>query len=132
MFPTVPRHVEPIDKLTIPESIDESVDQAIRRALDQRPDLRQRLADVRSAEASIKEARAAFYPTLNVNTRPTPQSLFGVQPPSQWVHAGGVLGTVSLNLNWTVFDGGARKNSVAVEIGRASCRERVYVQGGER
>src|SRR5262245_34580806 len=114
MFPTVPIDVEPIDKLTIPESIDEAVDQAIQRALDQRPDFRQRLADIRSAEASIKEARAALYPSLNVNARPGPQSLDGVQPPSQWVHAGGVLGTASLSLNWTVFDGGARRNHVAL------------------
>jgi len=123
IFPTVPIDVEPIDKLTIPESIDEVVDQAIHRALDQRPDLRQRLADARSSEASIKEARAAFYPTLNFNTRPSPQSLFGVQPPNQWAHAGGLLGTVSLSLNWTVFDGGARKNNVALAAAATSAAQ---------
>jgi outer membrane protein TolC len=49
---------EPLDRVPIPESIGDTVDQAINRALDKRPDLMQQVAEIRSANARVKEARA--------------------------------------------------------------------------
>ena len=103
-------HVQPLNELAIPESVDESVDVAINRALAQRPDLMQQVADVRSANARVKEARAAYYPSLSFTASPTPQSLYGMQQQFPWGHTAGLVGGMAFNLNWTVFDGGARKN----------------------
>jgi outer membrane protein len=103
-------HVQPLKELPIPESVDESVDVAIDRAVAQRPDLLQQLANVRSAKARVKEASAAYYPALSVNASPTAQSLYGLQQQFPWGHTAGLGGGLAFNLNWSVFDGGARRN----------------------
>jgi outer membrane protein TolC len=103
-------HVQPLKELPIPESLDDSVDVAIDRALAQRPDLMRQVAEVRSANARVKEARATYYPLLSVTVSPTGQSLYGLQQQFPWGHTAGLVGGAAFNLNWTVFDGGARKN----------------------
>jgi outer membrane protein len=105
-------HVQPLNELAIPESVDESVDVAINRALAQRPDLMQQVADVRSANARVKEARAVYYPSLSFTASPTAQSLYGMQQQFPWGQTAGLVGGMAFNLNWTVFDGGARKNKL--------------------
>jgi outer membrane protein len=110
---TVTIRVQPLSEIPTPESIRDTVDQAIDRAFQQRPDLMQQLSEVRSANARIKEARAAYYPTLTVNATPTAQWLYGMQETLPWAHTGGLNGALAFSLNWTVFDGGARKNRLA-------------------
>ena len=95
------------------ESIGDTVDQAIDRALGQRPDLMQQVAEIRSANARVKEARAAYYPALSLTASPAIPSLYGLQSPYPWAHTADLIGRIAFNLNWTVFDGGARKNRLA-------------------
>jgi outer membrane protein len=111
--PSVLIHVQEISQLTIPESIGDSVDQAIERAFDERPDLMQQMTEIRRANAGVKEARAAFYPTLTFRVNPSAQSLFVLQQALPWGHTADLGGGLSVNLNWTLFDGGARKNNLA-------------------
>ena len=106
-------HIQPLHELPIPQAIDESVDVAIDRALVQRPDLLQQVAGVRSANAKVKEARAAYYPSLGFTASPVAQSLYGMQQQFPWGHTAGLAGGMAFSLNWTVFDGGARKNKLA-------------------
>ena len=105
--------VQPLGELTIPGTIDDTVNSAIDRALAQRPDLLQRVADVQAAKARVKEARAAYYPSLNFTASPTAQSLYGMQQQFSWGQTAGLTGGMALSLNWTVFDGRARKNRLA-------------------
>jgi outer membrane protein len=105
--------VEPLDQLPTPDSISESVEETINRAFTQRPDLMQQAAEIRTANARLKEARAAYYPTLDVNVSPAIPSLYGIQQPFHWSHTTDLTGSLSFNLKWTVFDGGARKNRAA-------------------
>jgi outer membrane protein TolC len=106
-------HAEPLDQVPIPEAIGDTVDQAINRALERRPDLMQQVAEIRSANARVKEARAAYYPALSLSVSPAAQSLYGLQSPYPWSHTADLVGALSFNLQWTVFDGGARKNKLA-------------------
>src|SRR5260370_34979201 len=106
-------HVQPINQLPTPDSIGDTVDQAINRALEQRPDLMQRVAEIRSANARVKEARAAYYPALTLNVIPNVQSLYGLQQQFPWAHTADLAGGVIFNLRWAIFDGGARKNNLA-------------------
>ena len=110
---TVAIRVQPLDQLPTPDSISETVEETINRAFAQRPDLMQQAAEIRSSNARLKEARAAYYPTLGVNASPAIPSLYGIQQPFHWSHTADLTGSLSFNLNWTVFDGGARKGSVA-------------------
>jgi outer membrane protein len=104
--------VQPLDQLAIPGSISDTVDRAIDRALSQRPDLMQQVAEIRSENARVREARSAYYPVLSLDAGPTAQSLFGLQSPYGWSHTADMTGSLSFSLKWTVFDGGARKNRV--------------------
>src|SRR6266850_1518566 len=113
---TVPQtaiRVQPLRELTIPGTIDDNVNSAMDRALAQRPDLLQRVADVQAAKARVKEARAAYYPTLNFTASPTAQSLYGLQQQFPWGQTAGLAGGMAFKLNWTVFDGRARRNRLA-------------------
>jgi outer membrane protein len=111
--PTSIVQVQPISVLPTPDSISESVDQAINRAFAQRPDLMQQVAEMRSANARVKEARAAYYPSLNFGTNPIAQSLYGLQQQFPWAHTSGLAGGLGMTMNWTIYDGGARKNNLA-------------------
>jgi outer membrane protein len=105
--------VQPLDQLPTPDSIGETVEQAINRAFAERPDLMQQAAEIRAANARLKEARAAYYPALGVNVSPAVPSLYGIQQPFHWSHTADLTGSLSFNLSWTVFDGGARKSRAA-------------------
>jgi outer membrane protein TolC len=105
--------VQPLDELKIPDSINDDVEQAMQRAFEQRPDLLAQVADIGAADARVKEARAAFFPSMSVRVTPSPQSLFLRQEGFPWVHTDVLLGEVSLSLNWSILDGGARRNRLA-------------------
>jgi outer membrane protein len=105
--------VQPLDQVPVPDSVGETVEQAIDRALAQRPDLLQQVADLRSARGQAREARAAYYPSLSLDVSPAIASLHGVQRPNSWEHTTGLVGGVSLSLQWPAFDGGARRNRLA-------------------
>jgi outer membrane protein TolC len=105
--------VQPLDELPIPESVGDSVEQAMTRAFGQRPDLMQQAADIQTATARAKEARAAYYPALSLDVNPALPLLYGKQQPFGWAHTADPVGALSFNLRWTVFDGGARKGRVA-------------------
>jgi outer membrane protein len=96
----------------VADSISDTVDEAIHRAFEQRPDLQAQAAEVRVARAERKQARAALYPTLSANAGPTAQSLYLLQQNLPWGHTADLTGSAGFNLNWTVFDGGARRSRV--------------------
>jgi len=105
--------VQPLSEIPTPESVADTVEQAIVRALEQRPDLQGRVAEVRLTQAERQQARAAFYPSLSLTVTPRAQSLYLLQQTLPWGHTIGLNGELTLALNWTVFDGGARRNRLA-------------------
>jgi outer membrane protein TolC len=105
--------VQPLDQLPTPDSVADTVDQAINRALEQRPDLLRQFAEVKSANARMKEARAAYYPALSLSVGPAAPLLYGLQQQLPWAYTADLVGGVRVNLKWTIFDGGARKNKLA-------------------
>jgi outer membrane protein len=125
-LPTADLHVQPLDEVMQPDAIGTNVDAAIDRAFAQRPDLKQQLEEIRSADARTREARSAFYPTLNVRAQPVPQLLRGLQHTFPWTHSDGLFGSVGLSVDWTVLDGGARTRALAeARADAAAARARV-------
>src|SRR6202521_3946656 len=105
--------VQPLSELPTPESVGDSVNEAIDHAFAQRPDLQAEVAGIREADAQRKEAWAAFYPSLSLQANPSAQSLYVLQQTLPWGHTSGLTGRLAFSLNWTVFDGGARKSRLA-------------------
>jgi outer membrane protein TolC len=110
--PATEIRVQTIYDEAVPDAIQESANQAIRRAFEQRPDLLGQLAEVRSASAEVKQARANFRPTLTLRGSMPLQSLYGLQQTFPWAHTTDLTGQLSLDLRWTVFDAGARRNNL--------------------
>jgi outer membrane protein len=106
-------HVQPFSEVPTPETVGDAVEQVIDRAIDQRPDLQADVAGIRGANAQRKEARAALYPSLTLSASPAAESLNLLQQNLPWGHTADLAGGVVVGLNWTVFDGGARKNRLA-------------------
>jgi outer membrane protein TolC len=106
-------HVQSFSQLSTPEAVEETVEQVVDRAVEQRPDLQVEVAGVREARANRNEARAALYPTLGATATPTAQSLSLLQQNLPWGHTSDLTGAVAVSLNWTVFDGGARRKRLA-------------------
>jgi outer membrane protein len=112
-LPSTALHVQPLSEVVQPDSVGTTVDEAIDRAWAHRPDLMQQLAEIRSADARVKETRSAFYPTLNFRAQPGPQLLRGQRRTFEWTHTESVVGWAGVSLDWTVFDGGARGRAQA-------------------
>lgn len=111
--PTLPFKVQDLNDLSVPEKLGESADQAIDRALEQRPDLLTRVAQVRAANAEVKQARSAFFPTLAFNGREAWVRGWGHQLGYPSTYAGAKAYDAQLNLSWTVFDGWQRESNLA-------------------
>jgi len=105
--------VQPLSEVPTPESVAETVEQAIQRALEQRPDLEAQIAELRVAKAERQQARAPFYPNLSLSASSSAQSLYIMQQNLPWGHTAGLAGGLTASLNWTVFDGGARRSRLA-------------------
>jgi outer membrane protein TolC len=111
--PVVMVQIQPIDELPIADATGDRIDQAIDRALKQRPDLMRLVADVRSASARVEQARAAYYPTLDLEATPGGHIAYGLQLGFPAAQKDGFVGAVSATLSWTLFDGGGRSGALA-------------------
>src|SRR5258705_9299923 len=110
--PTVSIRVQPLDELPPPERRDDSVEELLNRALEQRPDVLQQLAGVKAAEGRVQEARAAYYPSVKFEATVTGQPQYGWQDQLPLTQTTGLNGAAAVRIDWTIFDGGARKNNL--------------------
>ena len=113
-YPVSKIQVQPILQLAIPDSIEATVEDAIDRAVVQRPDLMLQLASIRAANAEIKQARAAYFPTFGLDAQPDGQSLYAMEQTNPGRHTARLDGSLTFSLSWTIFDGGARMSNRAL------------------
>jgi len=112
--PTTRFQVESIYNIKMPDSIADTVEASIDKGLAQRPDLMQRVAELRAAGAEVKAARRNYLPTLSVDGAAGLAHSYGEQ-----IHLPGLYSPTQeawdarLTLNWTLFDGLARENRLA-------------------
>ena len=107
-----PDVVGPIDAVRPIDAVG-PIEVIMRRGLAQRPDLLAQVARIRSAEADVEQARAAYYPVLSVFADWGHRNPYGSQLKNPWVSAQIYPYSAELNFNWTIFDGGARRNELA-------------------
>jgi len=98
----------------VPSSVlNEPVQNLVQRALAQRPDLLAQAAQVRAADAGIREARSSYFPRLSLSADAGHSYGIGQQVNEPVVHSQIYPYTVQLRLSWTLFDGELRENEVA-------------------
>jgi outer membrane protein TolC len=111
--PDIAYHVQDVSDLKMPGELADSVDVAIDRAFAERPDLKEQLARMRAADATIKQARSAYFPTLSFSGNGGLNRQYGQQDLLPSGYASGEIWDVNLGLKWTLFDGGRREHEVA-------------------
>lgn len=115
-----------VDTLTLPTSLTDTVQAETSRALRERPDLAALLAKIKAANAVITEQRSAYYPVLTFNGDGGLTRQYGDQDQLVPAYALGETWDASLELKWTLFDGGLRRNQVAEAVAeRAQARAEV-------
>jgi outer membrane protein len=105
--------VEGIDRLKLPSSIADSVDEEMNRAFSHRPDLMEQLARLRAENASVKQARSTYFPTLSFKGDGGLARAYGQQDLLPGSYAQGEVWTAELELRWNLFDGARREYRVA-------------------
>jgi outer membrane protein len=112
--PVNPLQVESIQSLTIPEDLTGTVEASIDKALAQRPDLMQRIAELRAAHAEVREAKTAYLPTLSLSGAAGLAKNYSQQFQYPGAYsANQEFWNARLSLSLTLFDGFARENRVA-------------------
>jgi outer membrane protein TolC len=128
MAPSVPFRVEDVSKAPLPETVEQSVQTIIARALTQRPDLLAEVAHLRSTDAAILEAHSAYYPTFSFSGDWGHRNSYGSQNFNPIISSHIYPYSAQLNLSWTIFDGGSRRNELArAEAQRGEAKARVAV-----
>lgn len=112
--PTNQFEVDGIQKLIIPQDIADTVEVSIDHALAQRPDLLQRVEELRASTSLVKAAKTAYLPTLSIDGDAELARNGGDQNnvPGNFYSTQG-LWSARLSLTWTLFDGLARENRVS-------------------
>ncbi len=98
----------------LPLTLTLAIDALIDRAMANRPDLQAKAAEIRAADDAIRQAKAAYRPKIGLTGSAAQTSLW---PTTDY----GVVGSASeptwsaiLGVEWQIWDGGARKNELAI------------------
>ena len=114
--PTTPIQVTDFSALPPPATLEDSVDKVIDQTLERRPDLIAKVAALRGKEAEVRQARAAYFPTLslasNVNTLAGRVKITGGNQPTGWFGATEPGYGAGLLFEWNLFEGGATQRKV--------------------
>ena len=112
--PVHPLQVESIQGLSIPQDLTVTVEASIDKALVQRPDLMQRVAELRAAQADVKAAKTAYLPTLSLAGTAGLAKNYSEQAQAPGLYsANQEFWNAHFSLTWTLFDGFAREQRLA-------------------
>lgn len=114
--------VEPSPDITIdsekdtplPESLTLSIDELIERALSDRPDLAAQAAEIRAADDAVRAAKAEYRPKIVLSGSAAQTTVWPTADNGGLGYASVPTWTAELGVEWRIFDGGARKNGVAI------------------
>jgi len=115
--------VQPIGALELPAQLAGTVKAETQRALKQRPDLEALIAKVKSANAVIRQQRSSYFPTLNFSGNGGLDRQYGAQDQLVPGYASGETWDASLELKWTLFDGGRREHQVAEALAQKAAAQ---------
>ena len=99
--------------MPLPSALALSVDQLIQRAFADRPDLAAQMKEVDKAEADVRVAKSAYRPTIALAAKGAETSVWPTVDYGTLGHATQSTWSATVHAQWTIFDGGARKNRVA-------------------
>jgi outer membrane protein TolC len=98
----------------LPESLTLSIEELIDRAMAGRPDLMAQVAEIRAAEDEIREAKAEYRPKIKLSGSAGQEAIWPTADYGELGPANQTVWSAALGVEWRIFDGGERKNQVAL------------------
>jgi outer membrane protein TolC len=102
------------DDTPLPRQLTLSIDSLIDRAMVNRPDLQAQAAAIRAADDAIREAKAAYRPQIGLTGSAAQTSLWPTTDYGELGPASQPTWSATLGIEWRLWDGGARKNELAI------------------
>lgn len=112
--PTTDFEVQDVPEKSSFEEIGTKVEELIEESLSQRPDFLAQAEKMRSAEARIHQAKAAYFPQLNLSANYGHTFATGSQDGDPYTPGQFQTYTGQLTLDWNLFDGGKRKQELTL------------------
>jgi len=109
------------EKTPLPDSLTLSIDKLIDRAIADRPDLMAQASEIRAADEEARAAKSEYLPSIGFSANGAQTSIWPTVDYGKLGQASEPTWAVQLGVEWRLFDGGARKNSLA--IARSKGRE---------
>jgi outer membrane protein TolC len=98
----------------LPELLALSIDELIDRAMADRPDLMAQISEIRAADSQVRAAKAEYRPQIVLSGSGAQQAIWPSADYGQLGAANEPVWSTSLTIEWRIFDGGARKNRLAI------------------
>jgi outer membrane protein len=98
----------------LPQSLTLSIEALIDRAMMNRPDLQAQAAEIRAADDAIRQAKAAYRPQIGLTASGAQTSVWPTTDYGELGPASEPTWAATLGIEWRIFDGGARKNELAI------------------
>lgn len=98
----------------LPTALTLPIDQLIARALADRPDLMAQMLEIRRADDEVRAAKSAYLPKISLSGSAAQASVWPSADFGKLGYASEPTWSAALNIEWTIFDGGVRKNRKAL------------------
>jgi len=98
----------------LPQELTLSIDSLIERAIANRPDLQAQAAEIRASDDAIRQAKAEYRPQIGLMASGAQTSIWPTTDFGRLGQASEPTWSVSLGIEWRLWDGGARKNALAI------------------
>ena len=102
----------------LPQSLSLSIDSLIERAMVNRPDLQALAAEIRAADNAVRQAKAPYLPQIGLTGSAGQTSIWPTADSGTFGNASEPTWSVSMGVEWRLWDGGARKNDLAIAQSR--------------
>jgi outer membrane protein len=96
----------------VPNALTLTIEQLIERAFADRPDIMAQIQEIRKADDEIRNVNSTYRPkvTLSANVAQAVAWPAAVRPEAQFGTINTPTWAAAVNVEWTIFDGGARRN----------------------
>jgi outer membrane protein TolC len=94
----------------LPQLLVLSIEELVERALADRPDLLAQAAEIRAADSAIRVAKAEYGPRMSFSGAAAQTSLWPTASYGQLGAANKPTWSAAFDIEWRIFDGGARKH----------------------
>jgi outer membrane protein len=102
----------------LPQLLALSIDELVDRALADRPDLLAQAAEIRATDSAVRGAKAEYGPRMSFSGSVANTSMWPTASYGQLGSATAPTWSAAFNIEWRIFDGGARKHRLMVAESR--------------